>query len=1057
MLTVYRASAGAGKTHRLTGEYLRMLFEGGEGAFRNILAVTFTNKATDEMKSRIIQELHRLGNGRHSQYADELSAICSIPESEIRKKAKKMLTAILHDYGSFGISTIDRFFQQTMRAFVRDIGMQGGYTIELDDNVALTEAVDNMLNDLENNPRLLEWLLRFAAGKVEEGKGWDMRKDIMQLGKELFKENYKALCSDDQASLNKTELKLYRKDLNAIIASTEQNVRNIGEQGLALMRRFGLEPSDFINRTRSPFVLFVRLAKGEMSAPSATFIGLANNNAGWYSKTTAADIKARIDTAFSGGLNNCVNAVIALFNNLTDYHTAKESLRFYHALGILSDLSEQIAEWRTERNIMLIADTAELLCRIIDGSDAPFIYEKTGTRIDHYMIDEFQDTSRMQWHNFLPLLSDSLARGMSNLVVGDVKQSIYRFRNSDWKLLDEQIGKDFRPDLLREETLEQNWRSAENIIAFNNRMFEVAPNILQSVYNETLESSTLSEEKKSYYGGRIIEAYSNSRQSVPPPSEGSGGHVSVEYLLKEEGCDWRDEALNRLPLMIEKLQDAGYRAEDIAILTRKNKECTQIADALLLYKNEHPSDKYCYDIISDEALLVDRSPSVRFLLSMLRHLNAPADETCRRIAVVAYTFISDPNAGEGSLPHEFPAEIAAELEKLSKFSLYEATEGLLRLFDHIFPAGEHVFIQAFLDTILEFVQRENSDAERFLRWWTDTSPKRCIAMPDDRNAIRILTIHKAKGLGFRAVIIPFCDWEIDHDQAHPVTLWCRSNLEPFNRLPIVPLRYSSNLASTHFAEDYFEERLQVAIDNLNTMYVAFTRAKEDLLIMSPLESKKENKMGTISGLLRSALETGLGLGADELLYEQGASAPAQRSSSQPDGIGISMGRLSSVSPHDRLKLRLHSREFDISNPQRKHGKLMHEILSSILTAADISPAIEGYRLRGIINSEESALLADQLSALIHSPLVGAWFDGSAKVMNETEILSETGEKFRPDRIILQDQGVIIVDYKFGNRKRSEDRLQIARYMELVGRMGYPNVEGYLWYVSLGEVDKVEAE
>jgi ATP-dependent exoDNAse (exonuclease V) beta subunit len=1035
-----------------------MLFEGGEGAFRHILAVTFTNKATDEMKSRIIRELHCLGNGQTSDYAAELASVCSLPEAEIRRKAKKMLTTILHDYGSFGISTIDRFFQQTMRAFVREIGMQGGYSIELDQDVALTEAVDNMLNGLDANPRLLEWLLHFAAGKVEEGNGWDMRKDIMSLGRELFKENYKTLCPDEQASLNKNELNLYRKDLQAIIAATERHARSLGEQGLALMTRFGLQPTDFIRLSTSPFLMFARLAKGEMSEPTATFTGLADNNAGWYSKSTPADTKAQIDAAFGGGLNNCVKAVIELFDKLVDYRTAKESLRFYHALGILSDVSEQIAAWRSERNMMLIADTAELLCRIIDGSDTPFVYEKTGTRIDHYMIDEFQDTSRMQWHNFLPLLSDSLARGMTNLVVGDVKQSIYRFRNSDWKLLDEQIGKDFRADLLREETLEQNWRSAENIIAFNNCMFEVAPAILQSVYNEKLERSTLSEEKKSYYGGRIIEAYAGSRQSVPQPSAGSCGHISIEFLPKDDETDWRDEALNRLPLMIEKLQDAGYRAEEIAILIRRNKDCVPVADALLKYKNEHPGDRYCFDIISDDALQVDRSPSVRFLLLMLRHLNAPANETCRRMAVVAHAFITDPEAGEGCLPQEFPADIAAELEQLSKFSLYEATEGLVRLFADIFPAGEHVFIQAFLDLILEFVQRENSDAERFLRWWSDTSPKHHIAMPDDRNAIRILTIHKSKGLGFRAVIIPFCDWEIDHKPTLPVTLWCRTEVEPFGRLPLVPLRYSEKLASTHFAEDYFEERLQAAIDNLNTMYVAFTRAAEELLIMSPLEPPKKKKDATttisIASLLRHALETGLGLDAESLLYEQGTSVSPRRRASTPDGAGISMGRLSSVSPHDRLKLRLHSRDFAPTDPRRKHGKLMHEILSSIVTAADILPAIERYRLRGIIDGEEATQLADRLTALLRSPLAAAWFDGSARVRNEAEILSETGEKYRPDRIMLHNDGVIIVDYKFGERKRPEDRRQVGSYMELVGRMGYENVEGYLWYVSLGEVEKV---
>jgi ATP-dependent exoDNAse (exonuclease V) beta subunit len=1031
-----------------------MLFKSGEGSFRNILAVTFTNKATDEMKSRIIEELHNLGSGRPSQYLAELTSASSLKETAVRSKAKKMLIDILHDYGSFNISTIDRFFQQTMRAFVREIGMQGGYSIEMDQDAALAEAVDNMLNDLDQpaNRQLLEWLLRFAAGKVEEGASWDMRRDIMSLGRELFKENYKALHPDAtrQEAVDKNELLLYRNDLRAIIASVEKQARNLGEQGMALMQRYGLQPADFIKKSQSPFLRFARLAGKEMKEPPATFVALADNLEGWYSKTTPPDVKSKIEAAFSGGLNHCLKQVIDLFGNLADYHTARESLRFYYALGILADVGRHIDQWRNDRNMILIADTAELLSRIIDGSETPFIYEKIGTRIDHYMIDEFQDTSRMQWRNFLPLLNDSLARGMSNLVVGDVKQSIYRFRNSDWKLLDEQIDKDFRPDLICRETLEDNWRSAEVIIDFNNRMFEAAPRILQEIYNETLETSSLPKEKKQYFGSKIAEVYAHSRQSTPAPSAGSGGHASIEFMPDDNESSWREKSLRRLPAIIEQLQDAGFRPHDIAILTRTNKECSEAADTLLHYKREHPSDRYCYDIISDDALFVDSSPSVRFLLSTLRHLNAPGSETCRRIAVIAHAFLADASAGDRPLPREFQPHIASELEKLSKYALYEAAEGLIRLFSESFPEGEHVFIQAFLDMILEFSQKENADADRFLRWWEDTGCKRAIATPDDRNAIRILTIHKSKGLGFRAVVIPFCDWEIDHKPSKPVILWRCPASAPFNRIPVVPIRYSRNLASTHFAEAYFEERLQAAIDNLNTMYVAFTRAKESLHVMLPSESKAER----IAGLLRAVLETSFSLPPDGASFELGAPSPPRRSDSALQGEAIRMGRLSSVSPRERMKLRLRGRDFLAVDARRMRGNLMHEILSGIITLDNISPAVERYRLQGIIGGPEARQIAAELEARLSSPQVAQWFNGSMKVKTEVEILAQAGEQYRPDRVMTSNGRVIIVDYKFGEQQTPSHRAQVRKYMDLVRQMGRDNVEGYLWYVESDSLERL---
>ena len=559
MLTVYRASAGAGKTHKLTGEYLTLLFT-GPGAFRRILAVTFTNKATDEMKTRIVDELYNLASGRKSDYVELLKSAYSLTEIQVRKQAAQILIDILHDYSAFNISTIDRFFQQTMRAFTREIGLQGGYGIEMDQELVLTTAIDNLLSDLEKpeSKDLLGWLLRFAEDKIESGGEWNLRKDIMALSREVFKESYKAFSEAVGRDIeDKKALEDYKNELYGIIRSVEATAKELGERGLAILNKYGLKVTDFKGGSRSPLTLLDRLVQGEMKEPSATFIGLADNLDGCFTKTVSLGTRQIIGCAFEDGLNDCIKGIISLFGNLTAYNTAREIVRYYYTLGILTDVSRQIAAYREEKNVMLIADTTELLSKVIEGSDAPFIYEKTGTHVDHYMIDEFQDTSGMQWNNFRPLIEESLAHSRDNLIVGDVKQSIYRFRNSDWKLLDEQVQADFSPEVVHEETLKDNWRSCRNIVEFNNALFTTLPGVLQAVYNEALSVSSLSEEQRAAFFTKIMSAYDKSFQQVPPPFKQKDGHVRIEFLSGDNEKDWKEEALGRLPGVLEKLQDNG--------------------------------------------------------------------------------------------------------------------------------------------------------------------------------------------------------------------------------------------------------------------------------------------------------------------------------------------------------------------------------------------------------------------------------------------------------------------------------------------------------------------
>ncbi|MDH6341852.1 ATP-dependent helicase/nuclease subunit A [Parabacteroides sp. PFB2-12] len=1055
MLTIYRASAGAGKTHRLTGDYLRLLFL-HPGGYRRILAVTFTNKATDEMKTRIIEELHLLASNKKSDHLKDLMEKTLWNETKLREEARRVLVMILHDYSAFQISTIDRFFQQTMRAFTREIGLRGGYGLEMDDQLVLAEAVDNTLADLDKkeNKELLKWLLRFAEDKIEESGKWELRKDIMTLSSEVFKESFKQ--SSDKISQNiadKGALESYQKTLQALIQAKESEAKQLGEKGMEMMREAGLQPSDFKYGKTSGPALFEKLAAGEMKEPGARFLGLPDDVNNWYTKTADPQKGIAIIRLFDAGMNDLVKSVIAFFENLTSYYTAKGIIHHCYTLGILNDISRKIAEYREEKNVMLIADTTELLSKVIDGSEAPFIYEKTGTRIDHYMIDEFQDTSHMQWHNFRPLLHESLAAMHDNLIVGDVKQSIYRFRNSDWKLLDEEVAHDFRPELIREQTLAENWRSCRKVVEFNNSFFVTAPEILQAKYNEALMQSSLNEAEKSLFATKILSAYKENSQEVAPPFKEKEGHVRIEFIEEEENDDekkgWKEEVMERLPSLLERLQDNGYRLSDIAILTRTNFEGATVADTLLTCQAERAGNGYRYDIISDDALFVGSSPAVRFVIALLGYLAHPEEKTYEQMA--RFSWYAMKGIDEAIVPF-FPEEEKRKLLALIPLSLYEMTEGLCRLYSDHFPDNEQAFLQAFLDLVAEYTRQENADARRFLKWWEESGVRKTIASPDGQDAVRIMTIHKAKGLGMPVVILPFGDWDIDHTK--PVILWCKPQQPPFDQLYMVPVRYNDTLAKSHFAVDYFNEKMYAYIDSLNTLYVAMTRAKEEMIVFAPkVKPKKDGsakKKPTIAALLWAALEPDI----EENVYESGTWWKPQRKEKTKEKEEIAIRRLESVSFDDRLHLRLQGKGFFFDNKERKRGVLMHELLSRIRSREDIESSVNSYHLEGLIDREEVTELIDRLNRLLSDERVKSWYTAPTQVLNEVEILFGEGESRRPDRVMLHDGKAIVVDYKFGEVQEKTYQKQVKSYMQLIAEMGYQEVEGYIWYVELGEIEKV---
>ncbi len=1064
-LLLIKASAGSGKTHRLTGEYLRLLFS-AENQYKHILAVTFTNKATDEMKTRIVEELNTLAIGEKSDYDEKLKAEFELTETQIKSRAKNLLENILHDYSSFSISTIDKFFQQTMRAFTREMGLSGGYKIELDQKAVLNQIVDLMILelDLPQNKDLAKWILDYMRDQIEKGRGWNIKDNIVGLANQLFNEKYKLLSSSNKEKIeNKEQLKNYGDIILKIVRDWENEASNIGKRALNIMSSYGVDISDIKYGKGSGFLLFTKWAnKNYNDLPSGRFINCADNVDNLVAPKSNRG--AELIQAFDAGLNDCVKSAITLSSDMLHYNTAKSILRNFFTLGILNDVSNRLRAFQKDNNTLFLSDTTELLNVIIADSDAPFIYEKTGTRIVNFMIDEFQDTSSMQWRNFKPLISESLANANFNLIVGDVKQSIYRWRNSDWGLLEHEIPKDFGPDSISTEVLDTNWRSDANIVNFNNSVFHYAARLLQLDFNTFLKDESANNSK-------IVDAYKNVFQLLPKSKQDDKGHVKISFLESDDDSTWQEKALDRLPHELESLQDQGFSLKDIAILVRTNKEAIMVAEYLLKYKENNQDSKYRYDIISNEALVIGNAQSVRAAVALIRYFNNRNDNAKRMIAVYEYNrFHRNLSPDRAILDYfevsseDFPENIKEKIEEISSLPFYDMIEAFFSMHSEVFEEKENVYVQAFLDIVLKFSTESSSNARDFLEWWDDNGHKKALFTPDNQDAIRLMTIHKSKGLGFNAVVMPFLGWDIDHSGGKGPVLWCKPEIAPFSMMDAVPLVYSSSLNDTIFSNEYLEEKLYTYIDNLNLLYVAFTRAKNSIVVFAPKGKPLKENFKDVSSLLWYTFE--MARNDDMLLllnnyfdnekgvFEIGTASNIIKKEGEKLENTFSALTWQSIPFDDRLKLRLSSIGFFSDDGSREYGTMMHEIISGVQTIDDIDNAVDKRYLAGEIERNKKEEIKQYLKTILSSEKIYNWYSGKYQVLNEMQILHPKHGFSRPDRVMIGENEVIVVDYKFGELEDNKYIKQVKHYVRLISEMGYKNVSGFVFYVNKGSVYKV---
>jgi len=1083
VLNIYRASAGSGKTHRLTGDYIALLFSNhSDRTYRKILAVTFTNKATDEMKSRILKELHALSTSQKSDYRTDLMTNYALTSEAVDQRARKILIAILHDYSSFSISTIDKFFQQVIRAFAREIGVQGGYNLELDSDATLQQSIDNLFEDLNKseNTQLLNWLTNFAEERIEQSENWNPRNNIESLGKEIFKESYQNKAEETNRKLHdRAFLSAYRQKLRQVAISYETAIKTKSSQLLTNIQEAGLTTEDFKGGSRSAMKNLEKFGNGIFELKD-TFVKLADNVENCYTKTTPRNKIIAIEELYARSLQQDLSDLISMLQkDIIGYNSATIILKNINTLGILSDLAMQIKKLNDEQNAMLISDTNMLLHRIIDNSETPFVYEKTGIHIDHFMIDEFQDTSLLQWKNFYPLVANSLAANLFNLVVGDVKQSIYRWRNSDWKLLDEQVMTDFRPEQWREINLDTNWRSDRNVVHFNNTFFSMGADILQQKLNATLQPVLTVYPSLQAHTERIHHAYQHVFQQT---SERAGeGIVQIQFIDREDGDNnWKEKSLQRLPQLLEGIQDRGYLPGEVAILVKKNDEARDVIHTLLTFKaSDEAKAGYSYNVMGSEGLLISSASTTRFIVSLLKVMLNPADKISHSLLNFEYARAAlhltqdealstnfDENLTGEHYSHLFNNEQVEALKNIKNSSIYDLVEKIISLFDLGSWYHETAFLQGFQDLVFKFTSGKNTDLNSFVQWWDSTGIKQSISTPENKNAFRVMTIHKSKGLDFKAVVIPFCDWELTKTKGNLKNiLWTEPSEAPFNDLPLLPIDYNAKLAQSIFAPQYFDELMHQYIDSLNVAYVAFTRAKHELICLSPMPSKEIESIegiSTLGGLLYFSLHNaaieGKFNGANDT-FTWGIFSANKKANKQIDTTHKNINNYLSGNAFQRLKLRNLSADVWLENQQLtdstlNFGTIMHEILQNMQYQSDQQPAIEKLVREGRISSSEGVLVAKALEKFWALPHTAEWFSTGNKILNEAIILTPAGKHYRPDRVIIKNSQATIIDYKFGDSEKPSYTNQVKNYMQLVREMGYETT-GYLCYITLGKIENID--
>lgn len=1019
VLKIYNASAGSGKTYTLVKEYLRLVLQPNrpESYFGSILAMTFTNKAAAEMKHRIIQALKDLSqpesekSKNQRQLLKDYSKDFNLDPLFIEEKAGKVLHKILHRYSFFSVMTLDKFTHKIIRTFAKDLNLSLDFDVELDDESLRHDATELLIAKIGKDPEITRLLFKYAESNLLEDKSWDFTRSLAEFSKELFKEDANVAINKLKEVSPTTFLEI-GKNLRAENAIIENTIQTWAKEALDLIRSKGLEVEDFSYKSTGLIGYFRKLLS-ELEKPSKRPIDLVE-------KEIIFDKKS---PNYSVGLD-IQPLLIAYFNQIreylnqhwSDYQIHGNLVKEMNNLSLLGHVMKMVEELKEEQNILLISDFYKRISEVIQNEPVPFIYERLGVRYKHFLLDEFQDTSHLQWVNVVPLIHNSIAVENENLIVGDGKQAIYRWRNGEVEQfvnLPEEIFNPYEIASLKEaeyqfkaagqkENLKYNFRSARTIVEFNNAIFEA----LVADGDENV---------KKIYKGLHQE-----------PVKEFDGFISAKF---EEELE-EEEELNVLLNQIKEAEKKGFQWSDVAILVRKNSVGKKIAEFLV---------KKGYNIVSPDSLYVDTNEEVKFIIATLKLLKRPRYRNAKIqfIEKLARTILK---IHPLEILHSYQEDVqqlnASQLVKKIGFNLPEVSQSL-NLYDLVqsimeeFQVKPNAFTSFFLNIIYQFERKNGNDLREFIAWYVRKGFKQSVSVPEGQNAIQVMTIHKSKGLQFPVVMMPFFKYS---DGKKNNVIWVE---EERAGLPAFFFKQKDDYNETDLVNLNQQEKNKQFQDDLNLIYVAFTRAERALMISGKI-NKKGNLVSNFIKEYEGVKENNGRLEIGKLTYEF---EEKEETKLWPINHDISRRPL----PEMHLSEYTEGTDLVAEEQKRVYGAQLHHVLAQLSTLDHATQVLDRLLKKGEIKAENYTPIKEALEQLQEDPNFLKYFN-SGTAVNEKVIIDELGNSHIPDRIIFGENQTLVVDFKTGHPMKSHFK-QVRNYMDLLEAMGFKNVKGELYYTA----------
>lgn len=1072
-LNIYKASAGSGKTFTLTVEYIYLMVRPqAEEEYRHTLAVTFTNKATAEMKNRILQHLYGIWKALPSSegYVGKLMEKLGgngydMSLEQLRERSGGALSMILHDYSHFRVETIDSFFQSVLRSLARELGQSSKMQVDLNDTEVLELAVDRMIDSLDIDNTLRKIVVQYVTDELDENGRWNIQASIKDFAKCIFKEDFMQRSNEERDTISDyTKVRQFRTEMKRLMEEAAEELKAQAGSMLGDVQRT-CTPELVGKRLPSPAAYLLNILKekdNKQVTKGKTFNEFLEDGSVLLLTKYRSDASA---CSAMHALSDRFCKFLEMEKELNrKFNTAKLARNYTNQLQLLSRIDEIVRDINEERETFPLSRTPTLLSRLIDGQDNPFVFEKIGTVLRNIMIDEFQDTSRLQWDNFRVLLFENQALGGTDLIVGDIKQSIYRWRGGEWSQLSN-LADNMGTWNPRTETLDTNYRSEHRIIDFNNRLFPKAALLLDNIAPDARfriggEGGIYADVVQKTSPGKARDPKGFWSVSLRIKGTKTNGHP---VLTSEEEQEWMYGDMLR---QICSLHDAGLPLKKMAILLRKNNNTT----AILEYFEQHAPEGI--RIASDEAYLLGNSSIVTILISAMRILIE--DYEAKPLPYHQFLMHYMPRIRKADLSMDdimrtnamdlLPAFLTEERDWLKQMPLYELVEELYRRLDLKELSEQEAYHYAFLDTVQTYLRDNPNDLHSFLNEWDTTLHKQAIPS-GKQEGIRVLTIHKSKGLEFHTVLLPHCDWNLEKDMGD--TLWCEAEdgHEEYNTLGRMPVAKTGVMAKSYYQGRYHEEHLQSRVDELNALYVALTRASCNMYIWASHNGKSVVETQEVGNLLNDCLNP-KGDYTDGVWHgQEGEPITTVKREKASDNR-----MLPDFNPHivkmQSYKARLNFRQsneakemFGHSDEARSLGVLYHNVMAEIRDAADIEQTLERNRMKGMLTQEQHDELLGYLEQTRTDELVASWFDPENHVFAECEILDPTARRRnkrdqRPDRIVMKDWRITVIDYKFGD-ERDNYKGQVKNYMRLLRKL-YPGhkVVGYLWYVKNGRTEEV---